>query len=308
MGHAILIIVCLAASMIPISVSAESEPKTEGDIRIVATFFPIYLFTKNITAGIENIKVEILLPSTYGCPHDYSVSPDDIRKIHEADIIVMNGLGMEEFLSKILPTEKYNPRIIVASEGLKPIKLRYYEGGGSSSGSQHENNPHIFASPKEAAEMARTITDSLIQILPQYEDNLKKNGRSYEEALDNLSKEFSDSLQNLKNPKIVTVHEVFDYMARDYGFIILDVIEKEPGQEPSAKELISEVNEFRQEGVAALFSEPQYSTRIVDMIGKEVGIPVYSLDPVASGPIDPPLDYYQAMMSQNLTVLMKAMK
>ncbi len=119
---------------------------------------------------------------------------------------------------------------------------------------------------------------------------------------------FADSLQSLKNPTIVTVHEVFDYMARDYGFKIFDVIEKEPGQEPSAKELLSQIKEFRDNKIAALFSEPQYSARIVEVIGDELNIPVFQLDPVAGGPADPPLNYYEQIMSQNLQALVKAMK
>lgn len=281
---------------------------TKGKTEILTTFFPIYLFTKNITAGIENINVNLLLPSGYGCPHDYAISPDDIRKIHQADIIIMNGLGMEEFLAKALPSGNRNIKTIIASDGLITIPLRYYHEHEDSSASTHEYNPHIFASPKQAAYMVKTITDSLARFLPEFEKQLNGNGEKYRRNLDALSKIFDDSLKSLKNPNIVTMHEVFDYMARDYGFKIIDVIEKEPGQEPSAKELLSEIDEFRNNKVAALFSEPQYSARIAEVIGNELKLPIFQLDPVAGGPSNPPLDYYEQVMTRNLKTLIGAMK
>jgi len=295
---------------------AQGATPTKGKTEILTTFFPIYLFAKNITAGIENINVDMLLPSGYGCPHDYAISPDDIKKIHQADIIIMNGLGMEEFLAKAWPSgasnsgfsKSHNAKTVVASDGLTPIRLRYYHEHENSSTSAHEYNPHVFASPKQADHMVKTITDSLVRFLPEFEKQLNSNGEEYRRKLDALSRMFEVSLQGLKNPKIVTVHEVFDYMARDYGFDIIDVIEKEPGEEPSAKELLSEIKEFRDNKIAALFSEPQYSARIVEVIGDELHLPVIKLDPVAQGPSDPPLDYYERIMIQNLNALARAMK
>ncbi len=166
------IAVLIANLILSGSISVWGADKPGEKIEIVATFFPVYLFTKNITAGIENIRVDLLLPSSYGCPHDYALSPDDIKMLHQANIIVMNGLGMEEFLTKALSSDKRDLRTIIAADNLAPIPLRYYHSHDESSLSPHENNPHIFASPKQAAAMVKTIADSLARFLPEFGEKL----------------------------------------------------------------------------------------------------------------------------------------
>jgi zinc transport system substrate-binding protein len=281
-----------------------------GNTKILTTFFPLYLFAENICQGIDGIEVTNLLPSSYGCPHDFALAPADLKKIHEADIIVENGLGLEAFMEEAVRTGNSHARIVVATENIKPIKLRYYDPHEAGIGDTLlQFNPHAFASPQEAAVMVETITERFANLLPQYAERIRSNGSRYKASLDSLSAEFADSLQSLKNPRVVTVHEVLDYMARDYGFKIVDVVEKEPGQDPSAKEMVALVNTLRQSRVAALFSEPQYSTKAIQTISKELGIPTFEIDPVASGSDrDIPLDYYQKRMRDNLTILIKVMK
>ncbi len=282
----------------------------QSETKILTTFFPLYLFAENITAGIDGITVENLLPSSYGCPHDFALAPDDLRKIHQADIIVENGLGLEVFMEEAVRTGNNRALIVVATEKVKPIKLRYYDPHDDTAGDTLlQFNPHAFASPKEAAIMVETMTDRLAESFPQYSEAIRANGAKYKAMLDSLSAAFSDSLQNLKNPRVVTVHEVLNYLARDYGFEIVDVIEREPGQDPSAKEMVAMVAALRRDKIAAIFSEPQYSTKAVQTISNELRLPYFEVDPIASGPDkNIPLDYYQKRMHDNLVILIKAMK
>ncbi|MCX6827332.1 MAG: zinc ABC transporter substrate-binding protein [candidate division Zixibacteria bacterium] len=290
------------------AVPADSAQMKNGSnkIEIIATFFPVYLFTRNITEGISAIKVDLLLPATYGCPHDFSLLPEDIKKIGQADIIVQNGMGMENFLTPAMASANSHPKLILATENITPIKLKYEENHQTVPAELY--NPHAFASPPEAALMIEAIADRLIEYLPAYTEKLKANKERYRAKIDSLSQLFKVSLVNLKNDKIVTVHEVFDYMARAYHFEIADVIEKEPGQEPSAKEMMELAANIRQKQVAGLFSEPQYSSKIVKVLAQELDLPIYELDPVASGPVNPPADYYEQVMGRNLATLILAFK
>jgi len=229
--------------------------------------------------------------------------------VHQADIIIQDGLGMEPFLSDLLKAGRHEKNIITASEGIAPILAKFRESGEYRQDSgTFQYNPHLFASPREAARMVANITASLADMLPAYAERIKENGDNYRARLEKLSREFADSLKNLKNNRVITIHEVFEYMGRDYGFEILDVIEKEPGQEPSAREMMGLVQRIRSEKVAALFNEPQYSSKIAGVLGQETNLAVFMLDPVASGPPDPPLDYYEKVMSENLKTLIRALK
>jgi ABC-type Zn uptake system ZnuABC Zn-binding protein ZnuA len=277
--------------------------------KILATFFPVYLFTQNIIAGIDSLNLELLLPAAYGCPHDFSLSPGDIKKIYDADIIVMNGLGMESFLQKTLNSGNKSVEVIDASGSIIPIELKYEEAHQGHAEGVSSFNPHPFVSPRQAALMVEEIAKSLAELLPEYAEKLKVNGVKYQTELEQLSQIFADSLINLRHPQIVTVHEILEYLARDYNFKIAAVIEKEPGQEPSAGEMLKLIRMVRPLDIAGLFSEPQYSDRIVETIGQELGKPVFKFDPVAGAPTDQvSLDYYQKVMIGNLKVLCKAMK
>lgn len=156
--------------------------------------------------------------------------------------------------------------------------------------------------------MISRIAASLTQYLPQYADRIDANAADYKKRLDSVVTQYRSRLTNLSNPKVAAVHEIYDYLARDFGFQIVDIIEKEPGQEPSARETIALSGELRRNNIAAIFAEPQYSERMARTLASELKVPVYVIDPVATGPSNPPRDYYETVMLRNLENLVKAMK
>src|SRR5262249_53310039 len=140
----------------------------------------------------------------------------------------------------------------------------------------------------------------------------RKNGAEQASRLDQLAEEFRTKTKGFKNKRIVTVHEVFDYLANDCEMEIVGTIQSAPGREPSAGEMTRLANLLKEKKAAAVFTEPQYphTDLIAKTLGKETGVPVYALDPVASGPkgkpTDIPADYYEVTMKKNLETLVKA--
>ncbi len=98
----------------------------EKTLKVLASTFPIYQITRNITAGASGIEVDLMIPAQMGCPHDYALTPQDMRKLAKADMLIINGQGMEEFLGA--PLQKANPalKIIDSSQGIGQI-LQYTE-------------------------------------------------------------------------------------------------------------------------------------------------------------------------------------
>lgn len=292
---------------------------------VLATTFPIYQIVRNIVQDRQEIQVRLMLPSQMGCPHDYALTPQDMRKVAKADILVINGLGMEEFLGA--PIKKVNPTITVidSSEGIKEI-LQYDETGcdhdetghaakGSGDNKHlhqtkkvhhcchhHGTNPHLFASPRMAARLAVNIAAHLGNADPRGADFYTRNAAAYAQKMNILADEMLALGKRLKNNKIVEPHGVFDYLARDMQLEIVAVMLAH-GQQPSAAGLRYLAKTIKKQQAGAIFTEPQYPQKVGITLAKETGIPVTTLDPVATGPEDAPLDYYETVMRQNMKTL-----
>ncbi|MGI6639126.1 MAG: metal ABC transporter solute-binding protein, Zn/Mn family [Desulfobulbus sp.] len=316
--------------------AAGNETKEPENIRVLTSTFPIYQFTRNIVQGSTLLDVELMIPSQLGCPHDYALTPQDLFKLGQAQVFIVNGLGLEEFLGP--PLHQANPqlRVIDSSSGIADI-LTYNgeaEGGKHEHGARHAGtpqhaehaeaahghgehdhlheeghrhdsgpNPHLFASPRMAALQVMNIAHSLAAVAPAEKDLYERNAQAYVQRLHALNEEFQALGKRLANTHIVTQHGVFDYLARDMGLDVVAVITAHPGQEPAAAELLELVHTIKAKKAGALFIEPQYPDSIGKTIARESGIALALLDPVATGPQQAPLDYYESTMRTNLTTL-----
>jgi len=303
-------------ALITLSVLSLTPVKAaEQRLQVLCTTFPVYQISRNLTLGVKGVELDLMVPAQLGCPHNYAMTPGDARKIAEADIIVINGLGMEGFLEDRLDSINPGVEVVDSSSGIEEVlefgepDSDHSEGNlqdkDSESGDHHHHalNAHLFASPRMAALMALNISDRLSRLVPAEAELVRENGRLYSERLADLAGEFEELVEGLENNRIVTQHGAFDYLARDTGLEIVATINSEGGDTLSAAGLIGLVRTIREAGVGALFTEPQYPARIGRTIASEAGIPFGELDPVASGPEKAPLDYYESVMRKNMRTL-----
>ena len=303
-----------AAVLICIAVLAacnRSAPEPHGGRTILCTTFPIYQIVRNVA------REQLMLPSQLGCPHDYALTPQDMRKLAAADILVVNGLGLEEFLGAPLQRANAELAIIDGSAGIQ--NLLEYEGkhdhdenfhnpephdeGHAETDHDHGRvNPHLFASPRMVAELTMNIAAQLGDADPEGKETYAENAIEYAERMSELWIRLDALGKRLVNKRIVQPHGVYDYLARDVGLEIVAVMQPH-GQEPSAAEMMEIVKIIREKKVGAIFIEPQYPEKVGKTLAKETGIPLATLDPVASGPENAPLDYYEAVMRENMTIL-----
>ncbi|HRU02078.1 MAG TPA: zinc ABC transporter substrate-binding protein, partial [Victivallales bacterium] len=255
-----------------------------------------------------------------GCPHDYALTPQDMMKISNANVMIINGLGMEEFIG--LNVLKINPniKIIDSSEGIKDlIKLSDEHHNGEieedheeiKEDHHHHNehsefNPHLFASPMMAQKVIINIASNLSRIIPDKREIFEKNAKEYIKRLQIISDDFKKKTENFKNKKIIQPHGVFDYFARDFGLEIIATLQPH-GHELSSSEIITLIKIIEKEKPIAIISEYQYSDKIAKMLSDETKIPHIKLDPVASGPENPPLNFYEERMKKNFQILEKIM-
>lgn len=307
--------VALGASLMLGGCAGKAKDGSKGEVRVLCSFFPMHQFVQNITNGVDGIAVELMLPAQSGCPHDHDLTTADVRKIVDADIYVMNGKGLESFGVDAVKNANPDIRIVDASDGIETIELaeehHHHEGEEDHHHHHHSHeggvNPHFFSSPRAAAVQVRNIAGALAEALPSQAEKLRQNGEAYAMKLEGIAKAMSEAVEGRPNNRIVTMHEVFDYLARDCGLSVVGTIHGGAGQEPSPREMRELIESIRESKPAAIFTEPQYAREVAVTVAKEAGVPVDELDPVASGPPNAPRDYYESAMRRNADTLTRVL-
>ncbi|NTV28764.1 MAG: zinc ABC transporter substrate-binding protein [Candidatus Omnitrophica bacterium] len=285
-----LLTVLLSAPVVKAQPSLASEEKT---IKVVASFYPMYIMALNVVKDVPGVTVSNLTPPMTGCLHDYTVTTDDMKKLVGANVFVANGAGMESFLDRIV-SQYSQVKVVQLSEGIPLIKGEGEEG----------DNPHVWVSVSNAITEVKNLGVNMEKIDPAHAELYRMNTDEYVGKLETLRQKMQADLAQYKGKKIITFHEAFPYFAQEFGLEIAAVVEREPGSEPSAQDLADTVDIVKKAGIKALFSEPQYPALAAQTIAKETGATVYMLDPVVSGPDDP--DAYLKIMEKNLEVLKDA--
>ncbi|MBE6101159.1 MAG: zinc ABC transporter substrate-binding protein [Selenomonas ruminantium] len=276
----------------------EAQKDKGGDFVIVTSFYPIYVDVLNITNGVEGVKVVNMTKPQTGCLHDYQLTTEDLKTLESADAFVVNGAGMESFLDKVTSQQK-NLKIIDAS---KSDKINLLKDG-------EEANPHVWLSVTYAIEQVKAITSQLCEADPKHDKQYKDNAMAYVEKLIDLREEMHGELDNLPHKEIVTFHEAFPYLAKEFKLKIVSVVEREPGTEPAPKELEELIGQVKGMPVKVLFTEPQYSPTAAETIARETGARLYKLDPVVTGEATPEAkDAYLNAMRENMKVLKEALQ
>ena len=300
----LLLCLCLGA---PVAHAGDSTPQKT----LVATVFPVWLLLRQVALGVPDVSVDLLLPAGTGCPHDYAMTPADRRKLARADVLVMNGLGLEGFLgqeSKTRALLKPGASLVDAAHGLN--ELLASEGSGHSHpghAADSSANPHLFASPSMMADMTRSIAAQLAEADPAHAEQYRANGELTAARLDALAGECAATGKKLLHRNVIAQHSIFDYLARDIGITVEAKVQRHDGHEPSAREMLDLVRLIRGKNVAAVLTEPQYPSRTGQTLANETAIPCIMLDPVANGPDDAPLDHYENVMRENLRTLEQAL-
>ena len=293
--------------------SAKSNNSTESNnkLNIVTSFYPMYISTLNIVKDIPNVEVLNMTTSQTGCLHDYSLSTKDLKTLSNADILIINGAGMESFLDDVID-EYSDLKIIEASKGIDLIEDTEHDDHTEDHDHEdhdHDVNPHVWVSISKNIEEVSNIAEELSSLDPNHANEYQDNANEYIAKLENLKTEMHSTLDNIAHKDIITFHEAFPYFAEEFGLNIVGVIEIEPDSEPSAKEVENIISIINEKNIKALFTEPQYSSKIADTIAKETGASIYTLDPIVTGDSnEKAYNDYIIKMQENLNTLKEALK
>ncbi|MBQ6631413.1 MAG: zinc ABC transporter substrate-binding protein, partial [Romboutsia sp.] len=284
-------------------------------IKIVTSFYPMYLLTSEIVKDADNIELINMVDSSTGCLHDYSLTTDNMKLLEDCDIFIVNGAGMESFLDKVIQ-QKPNLKIVDASEGIELMESNYNEADDHDHEHDHDHdhshdhdeeyNPHVWLSVKNAIKQVQNIESILIEYNPENKDIYSNNTKEYISQLNELDTKIHTELDKIENKNIVTFHEAFPYFAKEYNLNIVAVVQREAGSEPSAKELQETIEKIKKLDVKAICVEPQYSTKSAETISKETNVGVCTLDPIVTE--ESKNSSYIDIMNKNLETLKEALQ
>jgi ABC-type Zn uptake system ZnuABC Zn-binding protein ZnuA len=281
-------------------------------LRVLTSFLPVYCFTANIAAGLA--EVENLLPANVE-PHDYQFSRKDLQKLSRADLLIVNGLGMENWLEKAYRVQGHPTKVVAIEAGLEseliyssPEERSKREGATGRNrsepgmGANRQPNPHIWLDPRLACRASANILSALQKADPANAAGYGSNAAVYVKRLEQLDLELTKSLAPLRGSPLVTFHNAFDYFARRYELKIIGVIEPVPELEPSLKHLAGLYRSIRENGVRAIFTEAGAPSRLARQIARDLGLPLAELETLEIGPMNPAA--YEQAIRRNAQVLL----
>lgn len=262
-------------------------------ITVAVGIAPLAYFTRRV--GGRFVDVELMVPPG-ASPHIYQPDPRQMRKLSRASLFILNGLGIEFWADKAISSAD-NPNLFVVntSEGLDIIGHSEKTGTG---------NPHVWLDPISAIHQVKMIRDVLIKVDPAHAIAYRRNANDLLADLRKLHTDIQREVRQFSSRRFVAFHSAWSYFARRYGLVEEAVIEKSPGHEPSPAEMRSVVDTVRRIRAKAVFAEPQFSTKLAEVIADEAGARVVILDPLGS---PPDYDYIKTMYA-NLAAMSRVLR
>ncbi len=283
-------------------------------LNIVTTFLPVYWFTRAVTG--DSAQVQVLIPPGTDV-HEYQAKPADVQAIATANILVKNGLGLEEFLENTIRNAN-NPGLqeINASAGIQPLNdiSPVIKADDRSHDDEHhhnddgehdhgEGNPHVWLDPVLAQQQVTTILAGLIAADPANKASYEANAAAYLQQLKQLDGEFQQTLAQYPNCTVITFHDAYPYIANRYNLQQVAVVSV-PDASLSPQDVQKTVQAVQQYQAKALFSEPAVENKLLQTLATDLNLPLYEIDSLESGPLDP--EHYFTAMRGNLQTIEKA--
>ena len=291
---------------------------SKEQVTLVTSFYPMYVAVSNLVDGIDEIRVRNLGEPQTGCLHDFQLTPEDMKLLSGADVFVVNGGGIENFISDVAKTYP-KLQIVQACEGISllgseghvheeeeehdhdAVHEELYEEEDGHGHDHGEENAHAWMSVASYREQITHITEHLAEILPQYRESITENARLYDDKLAELQAEQKELCALVKGQEVIIFHEAYAYVAKDYGLEVAMVMDLDEERQVSAGEVAEVLEEIKEHGVSLILAEERYGKEMGDTIQKEADVDVIYLDTLNRGNYEK--DSYLVGMQSNIDLL-----
>ncbi|MFB5613554.1 MAG: metal ABC transporter substrate-binding protein [Candidatus Nitrosomaritimum yanchengensis] len=272
-------------------------------IQAISSFYPLYEFAQRV--GQDRVDVKLLVPEGVE-PHDWEPTIQDVQKMQQADLIIINGIGFENWVDN-LEEMNYQGNIVDTSNGI--IKNEIFEEPNISDESEinhdeHESgDPHIWLNPVLAKIQVQNIADSFSKLDPQNKNFYQTNAKNYKDKLDLLNLKIKNDLSGCRHD-FIAFHDAFSYFADEYDLNQHTIISSnDPHAEPTAKTLQNVINTARELNIKIIFTEDTIDPKVSSVIANEIGGKILVLSPLESTDKGD----YISRMTENLENLKEAL-
>lgn len=286
---------------------AEDAPR----LKVGVTLHPAYSWVANIVGTAPVDVVPVLGPDAD--PNAYQPSPEDIKRLADLDVLVINGLGHDDFIQGMLQASgNAKVKVVNPNDGVPLIPYRrgtsHAHGGEGEPAEERKApayNPHTFLSISAAIQQIYALEKELSALLPAHAETFRANARATTRRLREMKADAAAKLVDAKVTKVATVHDGYAYLLQEFGIEVVTVIEPAHGVQPSPKELAQTIEAIKAAKVGVVFSELTFPQKLVDLIRQETGARVYTFDHISRGAYAP--DRFEKAMKANLDTLVKAL-
>ena len=271
---------------------AQGDTDAAGKIQVATTISTLNSFVQGV--GGEHVSVKNIVP-VGASPETFQPAPQDVATVADANVLVENGAGLESWLDRLLrDAGARNLRVVVCANGL-PVK---------------NLNPHLWMDPVLAKRYVLKIRDALIAVDPAHAAEYRRNAVSYNARLDELIEQIRKQIATIppSHRYMIVFHNAWQYYNDRFGITTLGFVERNPGQEPNPQQIAQLIDLAKQHNVHGVFSEPEYSPKLLYSIAQGAGIKVVENLYDDSVGTDPRVANYIAMLTYDTGVIVQTLK
>ncbi len=272
-------------------------------LQVVTSFYPMYLLAQAVTEGAAELELRNMAQPQTGCLHDYELTISDMKLLEGADVLIINGGGMESFLEQAV--ERYPDLIIVdTSAEIELLEEEHHHHGEEEQddheGHDHEGNPHIWLSPERAAHQVEAIATALGELDQADAEIFAKNAETFHEAAHHLQ-EKADAIGIPEGEYSAVFHEGFAYFAELFHLENVFGIFADEYEMPSAKELAEAADEAKGHGIRFFLTAADNGRVYAETLAAEVDEKIILLDPLTTA--DEEKLSYLERMEKNIEIV-----
>lgn len=283
-------LVLIAAQVAPVAAQTAAPP-----LKIGVTLHPYFSWTKNVIGTLPGYEVRSILPGEIDAG-DYQPRPEDIKKLIDLDVIIVNGIGHDDFIFPMIKSSG-NTKIKVIRPNEATPQIRSANGKSV--------NSHTFISFTNGIQQTYAIQKALAELRPRDAAALQQNAADYARRLRLIKSKAATQLAEAKITRVVTVHDGYGYLMQEFGLEIGGVVQPAHGLTPSAAELRDMVKLLQREKIRVVFSEETFPPPLLKVLRDEAGVKVYTISHIASGPYT--ADRFEREMQANVETMIRAL-
>ena len=318
-----------AGEMSDTSDSEKNTDEADDMLTVVTSFYPMYIAALNIVDGVEGVRLENLSEPQTGCLHDFQLTPEDMKLLSTADVFVINGGGIESFMSDVakaypkLDVVEACEDVVLLSEDDADSDHDHDHDADAESDSDHDHdheadaesdsahdhdhgdeNAHAWMSVPRYRTMVQTIASRLAEKDAKHADEYYANAKAYDAKLAVLEEKIN-SIKSLTNGQnIIIFHEAYAYVADDFSMNACYLLDLDEERSVSAGEIKQVIGAIKDDGVSVILAEELYGKSMGDTVSRETDVHVIYIDPLNRGEYDK--DSYLDGMEHNIELIKEA--